>query len=83
MNDDILFTLAKFPGNKDRILDEYFKNEDFRTLVEDFFSAAKTLDYYKSRLPRYTKSEMEYQSVFQELEKEIIQFLNKNRKSHV
>jgi len=81
MNDEILFTLARFPDDKDRILIDYFRDEDFKTLVEDFFSAAEKLKGCQSRVTSDKKYETEYQIIFQELEKEIILHLQRKNSS--
>lgn len=75
MSDDIKFVLGKFPDHRNRILSAYDTNDEFKGLVEDFYSAAKTLDTYNRKMKADTRSELEYRRVFRDLEKEIIQFL--------
>ncbi len=76
MGDDIIFMLSKFPGHRNLILDEYMNNEEFKSLCEDFYSTARTLETYQERMMSDVKNELEYRNVFQDLEKEIIRFLD-------
>lgn len=75
MSADIDFILGKFPDHRNRILNEYLTNDEFRELVEDFYSAAKALDNYDRKMKTDTRNELEYRRVFRDLENEIIQFL--------
>lgn len=75
MSDDINFILSKFPDHRNRILSEYLSNDEFKGLVEDFYSAARILDNYDMKMKTDTRNELEYRRVFRDLEKEIIQFL--------
>lgn len=75
MSDDINFILSKFPDHRNRILREYLTNDEFKSLVEDFYSAASTLDSFDKKMENDTRNEMEYRKVFRDLEKEIVQFL--------
>lgn len=75
MSDDIKFILSKFPDHRNRILSEYLTNDEFKGLVEDFYSAAMALDNYDKKMRTDTRNELEYRNVFRDLEKEIIQFL--------
>lgn len=76
MGDDIIFMLSKFPSHRNLILDEYMNNEEFKSLCEDFYSTARTLETYQERMMSDVKNELEYRNVFQDLEKEIIRFLD-------
>lgn len=75
MSEDIDFILGKFPDHRNRILNEYLTNDEFKELVEDFYSAARTLERYDKKMKTDTENELEYRRVFRDLEKEIIQFL--------
>ena len=67
--------VSRFPAYKDKILEEYNKNDEFKSLCEDFYSSAISLSNFKSQVLKDKQSEQEYQKVFIELEVEILNFL--------
>lgn len=75
MNDDLIYILNRFPTYKSRILSEYLINEEFKTLVEDFYSTGKTLESFRNKMTIQAKNELEYKELFDDLENEIKRFL--------
>jgi hypothetical protein len=75
MSEDIKFMLERFSAHKEQILDAYQTNEEFKTLVEDFYSSALALENFKRKILRERKSELEYRKLFLDLENEILNYL--------
>ena len=75
MTKDAQFMVSRFPAYKDKILEEYTRNDEFKSLCEDFYSSAISLNNFKTQVMKDKKSEQEYQKVFIELEVEILNFL--------
>jgi hypothetical protein len=75
MNDDVKFMMDRFSAFRERILNAYQTNEEFKSLCEDFYSSALILKNYKKKMMQDKKSELEYRKLFLELETEILNFL--------
>ena len=75
MTQDIQFMMNRFPTYKDKILDAYQSNEEFKSLCEDFYSSAIILRNCKSQVIKDKKTENEYQKLFLDLEGEVLNFL--------
>jgi hypothetical protein len=76
MGDDLKFILDRFSSHRDRILDAYKANEEFKGLCQDFYTSAQQLDNLKIRIFKDRKSELEYRKLFLDLENEPLNFLN-------
>ena len=79
MNNEISFLLGRFPGFRDKILDEYTKNDEFRSLCDDFYSSARILEDKQKKLMNELRGELEYRRLFVELEQELAHFLDASR----
>jgi len=75
-----LFTvLEKFPDHKKAIGHLFRKNDSFQTLCEDYQSCAAALRHWeKSDSEQAALRKEEYSALLQDLEKEIMQFLNES-----
>jgi len=76
MNEEIIYMLDRFPKHRKIILNAYNTSDDFKSLCQDFYFSARTLENYKNDMIKNLKGELEYQRVFADLEKEIVQYLN-------
>ena len=45
-------------------------------MCQDFYFSARTIENYKNDMIKNLKGELEYQRVFADLEKEIVEYLN-------
>ena len=80
MNEEIIYMLDRFPKHRKIILKTYNTNDDFKSLCQDFYFSARTLEHYKNDMIKNLKGELEYQRVFADLEKEIVGYLNSDDK---
>ena len=75
MTKELVYILGKFPEHSDKIIDLYNKDEDFRTLCEDYISSMKAAEERRLNAIMDRKIEKEFLHVNMELEKEIIHLL--------
>jgi hypothetical protein len=75
MNEEIIYMLDRFPKHRKIILKAYNGNDEFKSLCQDFYSSARTIENYKNDMIKNLKGELEYQRVFADLEKEIVEYL--------
>jgi hypothetical protein len=75
MSEDVEFMMKRFPLHRDRILNEYNTNDDFKTLCEDFYTISLILQHQKKATIKNKQSELEYQKLFLDLENELVNFL--------
>jgi hypothetical protein len=75
MTKDLHNMLERFPDQRKKIIDLYSKNEDFRTLCEDYWQSKKAL--VKSRDKKISDAllENEYSGLCLELEMEALRFI--------
>jgi hypothetical protein len=78
MTSDMLFMMNRFPAYMDKILNAYQNDTDFRGLCEDYYLSSLILNYFKkgSKNGRSTKSERDYKQLCDDLELEILRYLN-------
>lgn len=77
MNKSVTFLLSRFPTYRSRIIDEYSKNEEFKSLCDDLFISATALEERQRQLSIETQSELEYRRLFLDLESEFVRTLNR------
>jgi hypothetical protein len=78
-NKEITFLLGRFPTFRGRILDEYNSNEEFKSLCDDLYSSACTLEDRQKKLSIVASGELEYRKLYLELEEEVVHFLERKR----
>ena len=72
--------LEKFPHHKKAIGRLYRESDSFQTLCEDYQSCAAALGHWeKSDSEEAALRKEEYSALLQDLEKEIMQFLNESK----
>jgi hypothetical protein len=69
--------LSKFPDHRHRIIDLYNKDEDFRLLCQDYISSTQALQKCRKDVFKDRTFEGEFLEVNLELEKEIVQLLER------
>jgi hypothetical protein len=69
------YVLEKLPDHRDTIKELYEKNDDFKTLCEDYLTTAKGLEESRNHSIQGRELENEYAQTFVELEREIIYML--------
>ena len=69
------FILSKFPGHRDKIIELYNKDEDFRILCEDYLTSVQTIEECRQKVMEDRGVENEFLQLNFDLEKEIIQLL--------
>ena len=75
MTKELVYILGKFPDHTDKIIDLYNKDEDFRTLCEDYITSIQAAEERRLNAIMDRKIEKEFLHVNIELEKEIIHLL--------
>lgn len=75
MSEDLQFMIRKFPSYRDRILQAYRENDEFKTLCEDFYSSALLLEAKKKAIINDRKTEVEYYKLFLDLESDVMGYL--------
>lgn len=75
MTKELVYILGKFPEHSDKIIDLYNRDEDFRTLCEDYVTSIQAAEERRLNAIKDRKIEKEFLLVNQELEKEIIHLL--------
>lgn len=81
MEDAVIFILNKFPTYRSEIMKAYMNDDEFKSLCEDYFSAAKTFESFQRKIMKDYKGELEYRSLFLELEKEMLEFLDQRKEA--
>ena len=69
------FILSKYPDHRNKIIELYNANEDFRILCEDYLSSVQTLEECRQKVMEDRGVENEFLQVNLDLEKEIIHLL--------
>ena len=67
--------MSRFPAYRERIMEAYKNNDEFKSLCEDFYTSALSLRNCKTQVIKDKQSEVEYQKLFLDLEVEILNFL--------
>lgn len=75
MTKELVYILGKFPEHSDKIIDLYKRDEDFRTLCEDYVTSIQAAEERRLNAIKDRKIEKVFLNVNQELEKEIIHLL--------
>ena len=75
MSEDLEFMIRRFPLHRDKILNEYNTNDEFKTLCEDFYTCAQILHHQKKANIENKKNELEFQELFLDLEHELVHCL--------
>jgi hypothetical protein len=79
MSEDIKFMLKRFPSFKEKIMEGYADNEEFRGLCEDIFSMTQTLERHGQKIFADPNHELEYRKLLLELEGELLKYLSSSR----
>lgn len=79
MTQDMEFMMNRFPTYRDKIFQAYQTNAGFKALCEDFYASSLILQDWKNKATRNNRNELEYQRLFQDLESEIVNYLNEPR----
>jgi hypothetical protein len=69
------YVVAKYPDQGAKLIELYHKDEDFRTLCEDYLNIAHKIEKYRRELIKNKEYKNEFVQVYLDLEKEIIHLL--------
>ena len=69
--------IASFADYMETIKTLYEVDDDFKTLCDDFVTCKVKIDVYKSKSLDNLRSELEFQQMSFELEKEIIEYVKR------
>ena len=69
--------IASFADYMETIKSLYEVDDDFKTLCDDFVTCKVKIDVYKSKSLDNLRSELEFQQMSFELEKEIIEYVKR------
>lgn len=69
--------LNKFPDHRQKIIELYNRDEDFRTLCEDFLTGTLALEQGRRNTIKDSELETEFLHVYVDLEKEVMRLLEK------
>lgn len=72
--------LERFPDHSIKIIDLYDKDEEFRVLCEDYLTSLKSIDQLRTGAIKTNPFEKEFMHLSLELEKELGEILNSERK---
>lgn len=70
--------LSKFPDHRNKIIELYNKDEDFRILCEDYITSVQTIEECRQKVLDDRGVENEFLQVNLDLEKEIVRLLKIN-----
>jgi hypothetical protein len=71
--------LGKWPALRAKIIELYNSDDDFRILCEDYLTSSETIEDFRQKKIKNCDFENEFIQVNQELEKEVLHLLEKNR----
>ncbi len=74
------YILAKFPDHGAKIIELFDKDEDFRILCDDYLTSMRTVEQFRTGIQKGNPFESEFMDLHHELEKEIREILNSDRK---
>lgn len=75
MQKELYNMLERFPEYREKILELFNNNEDFKSLCEDYLQCRNALGKYRDNVQEDTRSENEYCGLSHELEQEALRFL--------
>jgi hypothetical protein len=75
MGKSLDYIIEKFPDHRASIIHLYNKDEDFRTLCEDYMASAQALEKYRQKAIKDKQFENDFSQIYVELENEIIHLL--------
>jgi hypothetical protein len=81
MSEDIKFILKRFPSFKEKIIEEYEGNDEFKGLCEDIYTMTQMLERQEQIVFSNHNHELEYRRLLLELEGELLKYLGKTRGS--
>ena len=74
------YILTKFPDHCAKIIDLYDKDEEFRILCDDYLTSMRTVEQFRTGTIKSNPFEDEFMNINHELENEIREILNPERK---
>ena len=73
---DIYFVIKRFPSHQQSIKSLYTTNQNFKTVCADYRQCIRALEFWgKADLCEAPKRQQEYKALLQDLESEILQYL--------
>jgi len=75
MGRSLEYIVEKFPDHRATIINLYNKDEDFRTLCDDYLTSAEMLEKHRQNTIKDRQLKNDYSELYIELEKEIIHVL--------
>ena len=77
MTKELVFIIDRFPAFKEKIIDRYEHDHDFRQLCDDYCLSVNMLEAFKKTEPDFKKVKHDYEQVSEDLRKELLQFFSK------
>ena len=71
MDEEVIYLLNRFPKHKKLLMESYTNNEEFRTLCQDYYNSAITLEKSEHKVAKGLKSRQEYERLYSDLENSI------------
>lgn len=75
MQKELSIILEKFPEFRRKILELFEKNEDFKSLCEDYWKCKKVISKTREHLLEDTQMENQYVQMSADLEQDVLRFL--------
>ena len=72
--------LERFPQHRGRIIELYDRNEDFRSLCNDYLQCKLTMEKFEKDVRHGIRMENQYRVLNLDLEREVLHFLNTSKK---
>jgi hypothetical protein len=76
MDEEVIYLLNRFPKHKKLLMESYSNNEEFRTLCQNYYNSAITLEKFERHVTKGLRSRQEYEQVYLDLENSIARSLN-------
>ena len=74
---NVFYVVKRFPDHKDMILQFFRENQNFQTICDDYRRCAQALiQWNQSTSEKAPVRRKEYADLLQELEQEVLQYLN-------
>jgi hypothetical protein len=75
MDEEIIYLLNRFQRHKKLLVDLYSNDDAFKSLSQNYYNTAITLEKYEHNITKGSKGRQEHERIFSDLENSIIRYL--------
>lgn len=76
MDEEVIYLINRFPKHKKLLVDLYSNNDEFKSLSQDYYNTAITLEKYEHNIVKGSKGRQEHETIYSDLENSIISYLH-------